>query len=101
MLVVAIAGTMGPSRCRRSNHFFSDTVPHLRGQNILRAPIQSICFTPRLETLRIHTGQGYFVAGPGFGCTSPDICRRFSWVWSGCHRCGFVIMLRISSAASN
>ena len=23
-------------------------------------------------TLRVHTGQGYFVAGPGFGCTSPE-----------------------------
>ena len=42
--------------------------------------------------LRVHTGQGYFVAGPGFGCTSPDICRSFRWVWSGCRRCGFVII---------
>ena len=40
------------------------------------------------------------VAGPGFGCTSPDICRSFRWVWSGCRRCGFVIMLQISSATS-
>ena len=44
-----------------------------------------------LFQLRVHTGQGYFVAGLVFGCTSPDICRSFRWVWSGCH-CGFVIM---------
>ena len=30
VLVVAIAGTVGPNRCRRSNHFLSDTVLHLR-----------------------------------------------------------------------
>ena len=29
MLVVTISGTVGPSRFRRSNKFFSDTVLHL------------------------------------------------------------------------
>ena len=69
--MVAIAGTVGPSRCRKSNHFFSDTGLHLRFQNISRVPIQGIWCT---VTLRVHTGQGYFVAGPVFGCTSHDIC---------------------------
>ena len=31
-------------------------------------------------TLRVHTGQGYFVGRPGFRYTLPDICRRFRWV---------------------
>ena len=44
-LVVVIAGTLAPSRCRRSNHFFFDTGMHLRFQNISRAPIQSIWCT--------------------------------------------------------
>ena len=40
-----IAGTMGPSRCCRSNPFLSDTSLHFRFQNISRAPIQSIWCT--------------------------------------------------------
>ena len=39
-----------------------------------------LLLTPQLVTLRVHNGQGYFVTGPGFGCTSPDICRSFRWV---------------------
>ena len=37
--MVAIAGTVGPSRCRRSNNFFSETGLHLRFQCISRAAI--------------------------------------------------------------
>ena len=46
-------------------------------------------------------GQGYFVAGPGFGCTSPDIRRSMTSVRSGRLRSDFVVMSRISSAAAN
>ena len=47
------------------------------------------------------TGQGYFVAGPGFRGTSPDFWRSRCWVWSGRLRKGFVVVMGISSAASN
>ena len=48
------------------------------------------------------TGQGYFVvAGPGFGCTSPDIWRSMNSLRSGRLRSDFVVMSRISSAAAN
>ena len=57
-----------------------------------------LLLTPRLVTLCAH---GYFLAGPGFACISPDICRSISWVWSGCRCCSFVIMVQISSAALN
>ena len=43
--MVAIAGTVGPNRRRRFNHFFSDTGLHLRFQSISRAPFQSIWCT--------------------------------------------------------
>ena len=87
------------------NHYFSDTELHLRVRNILRAPIQNICCTDcsllDWVTLRAQKGQGYFVAGPGFGCTSPDIWRSRSRVRSGRLRSGFVVTSRISSAAAN
>ena len=44
-------------------------------------------------------GQGYFVAGPGLGCTSPDIWRIMNSVRSWRLRNDFVVMSRISSAA--
>ena len=69
-LVVAIARTVRPSRCRRSNHFF------LRYWAAFKILEHFACthpehrvhlwLTPRLVTLRVHTGQWYFVAGPGF-----------------------------------
>ena len=54
--------------------------------------------SPRLVTLR---GQRYFVARPGFGCTSLDIWRSRSRVLYGRLRSGFVVTSRISSAAAN
>ena len=36
--VVLVAGSLRPSRGRRSNLYFSDTVLHLRVQNISHAP---------------------------------------------------------------
>ena len=50
---------------------------------------------------RAHTGQGYLTVGPGFGCTSPATRRSRSWVRSGRRRSGFVVEMRISSAAAN
>ena len=52
-------------------------------------------------TSRAHTGQGYLTVGPGFGCMSPAIRRSRSWVRSGRRRSGFVVEMRISSAAAN
>ena len=57
--------------------------------------------TPRLVTSRAHTGQGYLTVGPGFGCMSPAIRRSRFWVRSGRRRSGFVVEMRISSAAAN
>ena len=57
--------------------------------------------TPRLVTSRPHNGQGYLAVGPGLGCMLPAIRRSRSCVRTGRRRSGFVVGLRISSAASN
>ena len=44
-LEVVIAGSLKPSRGRRFNLYFSDTVLHLRVRNISHAPIENICCT--------------------------------------------------------
>ena len=43
-----VAGSLGPSRGRRSNIYFSDTVLHLIVRNISHAPIQYIWHTGSL-----------------------------------------------------
>ena len=82
---------------RMPNHYFSDTELHLKVRNILSAPIQKhvalIAHSSSRVTLQAQTGQGYLVAGSGFGCTSPDIWRSKS--------SGFVVTGRSSSAATN
>ena len=57
--------------------------------------------TPRLVTSQAHTGQGYLAVGPGFGCMSPAIRRSRCCVRSDRRCSGFVVELRISSAAAN
>ena len=49
----------------------------------------------------MNEDKGYLAVGPGFGCMSPAIRRSSSYVRSGCRRSGFVVELRISSAAAN
>ena len=40
-------------------------------------------------TLRAHTGHGYLVVGPGFGCTSPESRMRSHDREKSEGRCGF------------
>ena len=48
VMVLLIAGFLRPSRGRRFNLYFSDTVLHLRVRNISHAPIQNIWCTGSL-----------------------------------------------------
>ena len=45
--------------------------------------------TPRLVTLRAHSGHGHCVVGPGFGCTSRESRRRCLGHEASEGRCGF------------
>ena len=73
-----------------AEHVSQDQSPFFRYWVAFKIPEHFACtyqehlvhllLTPRLVTLRVHTGQGCFVVGSGFGCTSPDMCRSFWWV---------------------
>ena len=68
-------------------------------------PISLLCPAAKvlesLPTINKYLQQGYLAVGPGFGCMTPAIRRSRSCVRSGRRRGGFVVELRISSAAAN
>ena len=101
VVVVLIAGSLG--RGHRSNLYFSNTVLHLRVRNISHAPIQNtgapvpysstsdVSGTYRAEILGSRPWIQMYVA-----CDQ----KEQGLSMSGRHRRGFVVELRISSAAA-
>ena len=85
MVVVGlVAGSLRPSRGRRSNLYFSPILCLA-----IKSPEHFACTHPVHAGAsgsllvdwwrpREHTGQGYLVVDPGFGCMSPAIRRSRS-----------------------
>ena len=95
MLVAVVVSVEWVGNCKscKPSPKFVYTLLRFEDQNTSNVPIQNrdcINSSPHdFVTLRAHTGHGYFVVGPGFGCTSPESRMR-------CHdreesegRCGF------------